>query len=527
MKPRNWAIALFAVAILPCVVFLGAPPANAAPSSSVMAAALSHVAQSPTPENGQIGGGGALDSAFVIDGKALVIVNQPSWTGYFEPAANDSHIYAASLYLQGYDLLNVNVTLKIALWEQGQGNGWIGNQSVLLIPHTETDVTVTLKSDANWLTARLYLGGSKIYWTGKVATPISLLPPSVLNMGGLDLLGLTILYEGVATLMLCMVAARRVQRKTIWAPRFSMPVIGHVVLAGVLAAVIFDYQWINVTFAGWSPLVYCLGVAPLAFMWSLSLFNKGRRVEIRQTLIRQSESGLATRRWIIRIAEMSGVGTILIIEDWLDWLARLCGVYTVLKPEGGKDELPPFEAAILGRTKSPTKSATMNGATMKPRALTDFPIINPQEDELTATLFTRSGAPLKVTRARLTIHRTVTLPARMDKDGTTVIPAHDVTRLAFPHFTTPKAEWDLHSIHYRWVQLWLAELAETEDITEAFEDAQSELFLLHSHMDREIERRVARRLAALKSVRLRSTDPLEAAEAAALARQSADPKENA
>lgn len=522
---RTIAAALLIVTVLPALVVLGSPPTNGSPLSHDMAGALSHVAASPTPQSGQIGGGGALDSAFVIDDKALVIVNEPSWTGFFEPASNGSHVYAASLYLQAYDLTAGNVTLKIALWEAGRGNGWIGNSSVLLTPHAETDVTLTLKADASWVTARVYLGGGKIYWTGEVATPISLLPVSFLDMGGLDLLGLTILYEGVATLMLCVVLAKRVQKKTVWAPRFSMPVIGHVILAGVLATVIFEYQWINVTFAGWSPLVYCFGVAPLAFVWSLSLFNKSRRVEIRQTLIRQSESGLANRRWIIRIADVAGIGTILIIEDWLDWLARLCGVYTILKAEGDKDELPPFVAALLTKNSSPTKSPRMNGASMKPRAITDFPILNEQEDELTATLFTRSGAPLTITRATLTIHRRVTVPARMSKDGQTVIPAHEVNRLARPHWTPPKASWDLHSIHYRWVSLWLAELAETEDIVEAFETTQSELFLLRSHMDREIERRVARRLAALKSVRLRSTDPLEAAEAAALARASAEPKE--
>ena len=246
-------------------------PATAPSTDSglVPAAGLTGTPQAGlTPEAG-LTGTPALPSAYLVDnGAALVFVGSESWTAVWASEGNGSQVYSNALLLIAYDLRSSDFLLKVDAY-QGS-HGWVSNQSVLMASLTETVITVNFVSDANWQSVTLDIGGPPsqggAVWQGQIATPFSLLPPSVLNVGGLDILALGIISEGVACFAGMTGLARVLQRRARYAPKFSLLIWGHVVVVGIAATVILDYQWVNMTFAGWSPLAYAFAVSPMMFL---------------------------------------------------------------------------------------------------------------------------------------------------------------------------------------------------------------------------------------------------------------------
>lgn len=374
------------------------------------------------------------EQATVVDyGQALVFVGTLSWGGGYQPVETGTQVYGASLVLVLYDLTGTNVSVPLTL----NDSGVVSTATVLIAPSAATVDTLSLAPNPNWSPVTVDLGGTKLAYS--VATPISFLPNSIANVGGLDLLSMAVVSEMLIGLTLAFWVARWAMGRALWAPAFRLVIWGHVALLGVLTAVVLDYQFVDTTFAGWSPLVYSFVISPMGFLWGLSLFNR-------------TESGLLLRgdaplggRMTYHLWEL-GVGTnpetgerVLCRLTWSGFWARFWGHYTPLIPAQEGMLVDHFEAEVV-RHRVVDLGEYRKGV-RKGNVLDDYDVVHAdltgsKKDarKWTKLYWTTSEQPLWVEWPRLSIHREVEVPAKVSPEGAVLTPAHPKRRLALPHY---------------------------------------------------------------------------------------------
>lgn len=409
--------------------------------------ALVLVAGALGPAGGATGGPAQapnLQGAFIVgNGAALAMVGYVGWANVWTPAGNGSQIYSQAVYIYFFNLHGFNETLDIGV---RQSTGYEQNETVVLPGVSQVSVTLQVPPDANWVTTVLSFDGVD-YWVGQMATPVSLFPSFLVNLGGTDLFALAIVSFMLVVVVGAFAAGRWAIKRAIWAPRFSLLIWGHVVLAAIAGAVFVDFQAIDSFFAGWSPLVYPWLVFPLAFTTALSYFNRSHKVELLQGLVTGSGE-MGYRRTEVRVGRLPDGRLALVGESWGQFWARFWRHYPIID-DGKEDHARPFLAPVVTAV-SPTANPR---ARMKSRkralvqrptaadALTAFPVLNPTTD-VAYVGWVAGSEPIRVEWPRLSVHKVVTLPPRYvpsarDGAGPVLLPERKARRLTWPHYVDP------------------------------------------------------------------------------------------
>ncbi len=459
-----------------------------------------------------------IGAIIVDDGQALVFIGYATWGGLFEALSNNSQLYANVLQVYAFDLTQYNVSLKIAM----KIDGATSTTRVTLVPGGTEQANIQLPDHQSWTTIIATIGG--VEQTYSYATPISLLPPSIENVGGLDLMVLIVISEMVIVAGASIALAKKFMQRALWAPPFSLLIWGHVVLVSIAAAVLIDYQWVDMTFAGWSPLVYAGCVAPMLFLSMLSFFNKAP-----SALILRANTPLAGRLsyhvWWIDVAQDPKGNECLIQPTTGGMLARYFGHYTpftanediVTKPEPFVADL--IQQKLLSRQEilrrvrrpSPAKSNPLDDFVAIPAQLTVKP--DKHHNMPSRLYWTPTGMPIDVEWPHLSFHRDVDVPARINEAGTVVVPAHTEHKLAWPHYTEGKAKLTLASIHFRSVQSVVSGWRSIEDLVKVLTDTSFDLDMLKSTFDTVLAAKLRERLLAREAALGRTAEDLTEQEA--------------
>lgn len=442
----------------------------------------------PAASATSVTGAPSLASAYLVGGgSALVFVGAESWTAVWQTEANGSQIYTNQLILLAFDLRQTNVSLVVDAFQSG--HGWVDNQSVSLQPLQEVQVLVTFANDPNWQGVVVLMDGTP--FVAQVATPISLLPPSIFNVGGLDILALGIVSEGIVVFAGLISLAKVLMRRAKWAPKFSLLVWGHVVVVGIAAAVILDFEWVDRTFAGWSPLVYVFAVAPMIFLYSLSLFNETEKAELLQR-VAKPHGRILYRRWLLRFATLADGRVVLIWETWRGWLARLFGHHVVI--DTGEENVPDVFEGDIRIEASPSR--TRGSVRLSDR----WKVGNPQEDQVSRLWWTETGDPVTVTWPHLTIHRLKDVPRKTSPEGAVIREAYQKKVLTWPHYSEPHVELHRALEDYRVVEAVSAEWASVRDLYRVLSKVKTDLYTTKANFSANVEAEVEARLLAYYSL---------------------------
>jgi hypothetical protein len=467
----------------------------------------------PVHPSGPIGspnGAPSFDSAFIVDGgRALILVGYPSWGNQYTSAASGSQVYAGSLWLIGYDLTEVPLNVSIDLFQAGYG--WVNN-SYLFQPREQTDIGVTLAYSVSWTATELRMGGDTT-WTGTVAVPISLLPPSVANLGGLDLLVLAVISEMVIVASSAVAVARWMMRRANWAPKFSLLVWGHVVLIGIASAVLLDFQYVDATFAGWSPLVYAFAIWPMLWAFALSYFNHSFKVEGLQPLARTK---VRFGRMLLQMAVLPDGRTELVLETWAGFWHRFWGHHVIV--EGNEPNRPDLARFPIDHIPSPTKTRARR---RERRRAEGWEVVNPQGDGTTEIVLLDSSEPPVVRWPKLSVHRIVDVPPKLSPEGAVLVPAHPKRKLALPHYIEGAAEgFRIAPVHDIWPWAVASRWANVSTLARIHGKTETELQALKAQYHADVNAEVESRLVSWYSLMGQPTRELTEEEA----RQEAERK---
>lgn len=391
--------------------------------------------------------------AFIIDHGRVF-----AWLGYggffnlwYGVGYNGSEVYADSLWLLLYNLVDVNLTFPVDIRESGLG--W-ENQTVAIPARGYEGVNLPLLASLRWTSTLVDLDGTK--WSGYVSTPASLLPLNSLNLGGLDLLVMGVLSESLIFFGLASWAAQRVMRKAKFAPPFRLIIWGHVFLGSVFLLILADYQFIDQTFAGWSPLLYIFPLVALWFLANLSPHNRSWKREALQ-LVGQPNEGLSFRRYLLRLIENPSGDVCAAREGWSDLWARYWGHYVVLSkktpdPKAKAPFIAPVENLLSPTgTRFRDRKWSLFGGRHRVAKTESFAVQNPQDDDVDSIVFVKPGLPLAFSWPRLVWSKTVELPAVYNDDGVVIKDPRVVRKWSFPHYEGGSAEAiDFEEIHYKY-----------------------------------------------------------------------------
>lgn len=374
------------------------------------------------------------EQATVVDyGQALVFIGTLSWGGGYTPVQTGTQVYGATLVLVLYDLTPQNLSVPLTL----NDSGVVSTSTVTVTPTTPTVDTLTLTPDTNWVPVSVTLGSTTLSYS--VATPVSFLPNSIANVGGLDLLSMTVVSEMLIGLTIAFWAARWAMARALWAPNFRLLIWGHVALILLLTSVILDYQFVDSTFAGWSPLFYAALIAPMGFLWGLSLFNRTD-----SALLARGDAPLGGRMtyhlWELGVGTNPTTGErVLCRLTWSGFWARFWGHYTPLIAAQEGLIVDHFEAEVVRHRV--VDIGEYRKAIRKHSPLDDYDVIHAdltgsKKDARKWTKFywTTSEHPLWVEWPRLVIHRDHEVPAKVSAEGAVLTPAHTRRRLSLPHY---------------------------------------------------------------------------------------------
>ncbi len=465
--------------------------AAAAPPSSIT------LALNPSGNGQTIGTG----STIVLNGVAIIFVGYYVWTGLWEPAVAGSQVFGAGLALEMYGLSPKNSTLDVGLFINGH---FVDNTSIEINLEQQPTITLPFTPTTSWTRVVLYIDNVP-EWSASFAVPLSLIPLAGYDIGGLDLLVLAGLSLVLLSFTAMTMTARRLMRRVLAAPKFSLLIWGHVIIIAIGGMVLANFQIVNSIFAGWSTLIYPIFLAPVWFFAMLSYFNKTKGTEILQLLAR-AEGRVGWRRWIVYIGKTTDGKTVLMFPDWKDFWARAFGHFIVVDEE---DTMKP------PRFVSDAQRAYIRPAPKPRKTPNEWPIVNSQEDMVEQIMWTLSDVPIKTVRPRLTIHKRKTIPAKIDRQGMT-IPAHDEMRLSLPHYEEGHAEWNLAPESFAAAAAVMARWASARDLAEAYSKIKTELSVLKGFFSRRVEEEVAARLTALESALGETERSLSPEEAKAL-----------
>lgn len=440
-----------------------------------------------------------LSSIYVVGhGQAAVAIGYVGWGGAWTAAPNGSQLYAGQIQLTAVSLLSYNSTFTFDLYVAT--HGWV-NDSIVLAPVSATDISVNLPADPNWRAVVLVMDGTS--WDGQVATPISLLPNSISDVGGLDILALGIISEMVLVCAAATALGAWVQRRALYAPKFSLLVWGHVIIIAIAAAVLLDFEAVDRTFAGWSPLVYAFAIGPVWFLFILSYFNRAEKAEILQGVARPG-GRFHYRRWLVREGDLPNGARVAIKEGWGQWFARARGHHVVL--DDGDPSHPAPWSATVEKIRSPTDTKTYDDrlggrGAGRARAVDDFRVVNPQEDGVALIQHTDTSEPMEVNWPRLVWKRAKEVPAKVAPSGQVLVPAHTKMVWTWPHFTEGSVgALRLADEHYAPAAAVSAHWASQRDLARAFAKVSTDLWVLKANFDAKVQDRVESILTAYQSV---------------------------
>lgn len=473
-----------------------------------------------TPTTGTTSVPVSVGGFLTYDRHFLVFNGITTFGGGYEVVYNGSQVYASQFVLVLYSLLPVTETVPIVLEENGVNQ----TTTTTVQPGVADLVDVSLYPTHSWTNVVLLVDGTPQVYS--VSVPLSFLPNSIANVGGLDLLALAIISESLFCLALATSFAYGIMRKALWAPKFSLLVWGHVILFSIVGAVILDFQQVDQTFAGWSPLVYAFFLFPIFFLFALSFFNRAPSAEMLQ-----ANAPLAGRlrfnRWDLRIGRDLKGRWVLVGDRWSHFLFRAAGKQvplttsesTIIGPE-------PFMADIVNRrvvSKQQLLKRVRKLSPEKADALDDFDIINVTVDGRPVKsgrreppvklLFTPVGKPVEVEWPRLSVHKQKDVPDKFDKEGNLLVPAHKKTALCFPYITEGRANITLHTIHFRSAVSVVAGWRTADDLSLLVSDVQLDLESLKANVHTVVARKVREKLLARESLLMWGADDLPEDEA--------------
>ena len=467
-----------------------------------------------------------FSGTIVDNNQALEFTGYYSWGGVYTPVSNGSQVFASQFILVVYSIVPGNLVIPISVVELGQTS----NITTTAYQAQADIITINLANNVNWNTVVLDIGGTNL--TYSVSTPISLLPPSVANVGGLDVLVLAVISEMIIAFASIVAFNRWLMKKAQWAPKFSLYIWGHVILIGIIAAIIVDYHWVDQTFAGWSPLLYVIAVCPMLWAYSLSLFNKADR-----GLLFRVNAPLAGKLsftgWDLQYGKNLKGDYTLIQPGWAGFWARVFNHFVRLgAAEAGVTQPEPFIADVetrefydrrellrkAGRVRrpSPSKGNPLDDFEMRLATLDGRPAKR-SETRATKILFTPLGQPVDVKWPRLTVHRTIIEPAERNEEGTVILPAHEKVVWSWPHYTVGESTLKLHPIHFRSAMSVTAGWRSVEDLAQILSDTLLDLEALKAGFDTKVEQEVEEKLLARQTLLSRidrDLDPTEAAQEA-------------
>lgn len=477
----RWCMVLFLAGLVSGPLIVGMASASSQPASAGVA----------PPVNAPNFGG-----IYVVDGGRVFVylgyagfLNE--WSGI---GTNGSSAFTSELFILSFNLVNYSVPMTVDTLEQGQP--W-NNQTVTLEPHTETAVGVSLQDVPQWRHVIVVMGG--VEWQGTVAVPVSLLPPSILNVGGLDLFAMAVLSEAIIAFSILTFVANRLMRKALYAPRFSLLIWGHVFLFAVFLFIVADYQFVVQTFAGWSPFVYIMPLSVMWFFFALSLFNRTEKREVLQITARPNQR-LAFRRFVLRLGTDDKGQAILLRESWSGFWARVFGHNVVLTQETDPTKPETFIGEVIDQL-SPTGTGWRK-TRARLRGDPAFKITNKNEDAVNAISFAKPGATMVVRWPKLTTFKIKHVEAQRNPEtGVVVKDAYDKQVRTWPHYTEGSAEEiELENIHYRNSLAVTAEWLKSSELARMLGETQTALYITRAEFNTRVNAEVEAQLTAYWSL---------------------------
>lgn len=459
-----------------------------------------------------------LEGKITPDGN-LVIPLIPGFTGP-NPLTDGATLFGNNLQIFVYNLHSYQVPMTLTVFEgvsarNGTGGHSVLTQSFTAFPLQDTEVDIKIPQDLSQVVDNLTVDG--VTWVYYHLTPFSLIPFDT-NIGGLDLLAITVLIEIVVFTCPLILLARRLTHKAIFAPKFPMIVYGHVVLLGLLFTFFADYQFLDQTFGGVSYLVYPIIVSVIIFLWSLSLFNRAEVVEILKPDV-MSGHRLRYLRWTQLVGQTSDGRTVIIDPRWRGFVYGLLGHWATLIPTESEAtvEGAPAGADIENRetmaaheiAKRDKKLRRMRPGKERPED--DFKVVNAIDTRDPVKLYwVDSDQPVSVEFPHLSWHHWVEVPAKLDKEGHEVVPKHSVQKLTWPHIVDGESTIRLAGIHYLDAPLAALGWSRAEDDFRLLERRAYAVYVLrsrvHSEADRLTEERIAEMLQMMEAGEIPMTE---------------------
>jgi hypothetical protein len=376
-----------------------------------------------------------------------------------DPVTPGSLVFGDSLYLivspVGHNS-TITITASQAV-ESGSGPSYYTNETAAIDPHNFTVVTFVLAPTSDERNVLLCVDGGCMRFAH--VTPVTLLPSGLLNIGGEDILALSIVVETATLLFPLIILARSLTRRALFSPRFRAWLWAPHFLLGFLLLIAVDFRDFDRLFGGWSFAIYPVVFDAFLFAWCLHLFNVAKPVEV----LRPDPQGghsLRYNRWRVWMGKLPDGRHVLIGTKWRDWVARLFGHYTVVSP-ARTDAMrygAPSESALVTWRKDAVRGEREDDRTRRFRSrsdretpLDDFILESqdPREKDPPSHLYwVDSDRWLDAKPPHLSMHRIVDVPPKLDAEGHIVVPATTKRRLTWPHYVDPPAQASLAGIHY-------------------------------------------------------------------------------
>lgn len=463
-------------------------------------------------------GAPSLQGAYIInDGQALVEVGYIGLFDVWTSVGNNSQVYSQAFYLVFFNLHTTGTNVSIGVYQSG---GWVLNTSVFIPAISQAATTLTLPANPKWVDTTLYFEGTP-YWAGQVATPISFLPNYILDVGGLDAFALAIVYTTSFLAVGALLLAKWMMKRAAWAPPVRLAIWGHVVCGIIAGAILLDFQQIDQTFAGWSPLVYPFAIFPLLWSTFLSHFNRAQTVEVVEGT-RTPQGDFGVLREELRIARLPNGRLIWVSATWGQFWARFWGHYAYVDTDDGT-KAKPWLAPVLNRF-SPTDSPRARRRAAKQAglpplasdALTRFPVLNDAGAGSINYFAFGKGGPTEPEYPKLVFHRTVeivtdavTAPNPNGGPPLVVTPEKRVSKrkVAWPHYTTPTKATarGLEDTHFIPAALVIFRFANARDLGRLLSKTGEALAQVMNSVENRVQDEVFSRLRSVYTLTGRST----------------------
>lgn len=454
---------------------------------------------------GGLGGGNIIVGKLAPDGE-YILITVPQIAG--ESGFTDcSLIFGNSIDIYDVSPLDYNSTATVLYEELSPSNLSLvvssQTQSFSIAGRAVTEFTFTIDSTLQQRPFVLQIDG--VEFVGYHLTPLTLLPNSVLTVGGLDLLVLLIVVEAGLIFGPLLLVAKALSRKAIFAPHFRLALWAPIAGFLMFFAILTDYRLIDESFGGVSYLVYPAIFAVLMFLWSLHLFNRAEVVEV----LKADPAGghrLRYLRWTLLVGVRKDGSLVVIDPRWRGWLYALFGHFVTLVPAQSEalGENEPAAAEIENRVLLPQhviQRRLQRELPSKERPTDDFVILNAEKyEEPTRLFWVDTDQPFEIRYCYLSAHREVEVPPKLSPEGEVLVPASTRLKLSWPHIVTPPCDVRLAGIHY-WTtpvaaQGWMG----AESTNALLEKRTYQVTILRSRLHTEADRMAEERVAEIMTM---------------------------